>query len=47
VNVSEQERPRGLEPEVGSGGLGVLPWRKLFKTVGFENREIPRGPAVA
>ena len=20
----------------GSGGLSILPWRKLFKTVGFE-----------
>jgi hypothetical protein len=28
---------RGLEPEVGSGGKVVLPWRKLFKTVGFES----------
>ena len=27
----------GLGPKVGSGGLGVLPWRKLFKTVGFES----------
>ena len=26
-----------LEPEVGSGGLGVLPCRKSFKTVGFES----------
>ena len=39
VNIVNTERA-GFEPEVGSGGLGVLPWRKtaslrVLETVGI------------